>query len=88
MEEEAAVDDLRNKHVAKMVHSKLESNGAIACLMRCCDDPTTDSWHTLYVQPETSSQEIQDFIRAAQTRTEQQHAAIANAHAIMEGGLR
>lgn len=75
-----------DEHIAKIVHSKIESDGAIACLVRCCDDPATDSWHTLYVQPETSNQNIQDFIKGAQGRVQRQHAAVINARAIIDSG--
>jgi len=75
------------EHIAKMIISKLESDGAVAVLMRCCDDPATDAWHTLYVKPETSNQDVLAFLKAVQGRTEQQHAAILNARDIMERGF-
>jgi len=71
-----------------VVLNKLESNGAIAVLMRCCDDPSTDSWHTLYVQPETKNQDVLGFMARIKSRTEQQHAAITNARDIISRGLR
>lgn len=72
------------EHVAKHVLVKHESDGSIAVLMRCCGDPSTDSWHTLYVQPETSSEEIRVFVDQARSRCEAQHAARENARAIIE----
>lgn len=74
-------------HTARMVHNKLESDGAIACLMRCCEDASTDSWHTLYIKPETSSQDVQDWLKERLARTEQQHAAVINARGILERGV-
>jgi hypothetical protein len=74
-------------HEAKPVHVKHESDGAIAVLMRCCADATTDQWHTLQVQPETSDQEIQDWLASVKSRCEQQHATRERARVIIEQGI-
>lgn len=74
-------------HVAKMVHSKMASDGAISVLVRCCDDSTTDQWHTLYVKADTSHEEIVAFIKQAQAACEAQHGARERARAIIENGV-
>lgn len=76
-----------SKHSAKVVYTKHESDGAIAVLMRCCGDKTTDQWHTLYVKPETADQEIQAFVASARSRCEQQHGARDRIEAIIKRGV-
>lgn len=75
-------------HEAKQIYVKHESDGAIAVLMRCCGDPSTDSWHTIYVQAETTDQEIQDCIAYAKMRCEAQHGARERARAIINQGIK
>lgn len=36
-------------HNAKIIRAVQLSDGEIAILARCCDDPMTDSWHTMKV---------------------------------------
>lgn len=74
-------------HKAKQVHVKAEADGIIAVLMRCCDDSSTDQWHTLYVRPETTDQEVQDFLATAQVRCQTQHGAMERARAIVSKGI-
>lgn len=40
-----------NMHNAKIIRAVQLSDGEIAILARCCDDPSTDSWHTMKVTP-------------------------------------
>jgi hypothetical protein len=74
-------------HLAKVVHIKHEADGILSVLMRCCEDTSTDQWHTFYVKPETSDQEVQEFHAYAKSRCEQQHGARMRACAIIEQGF-
>ena len=38
-------------HNAKIIQAVQLSDGEIAILARCCNDPSTDSWHTMKVTP-------------------------------------
>lgn len=75
------------EHVAKMVHTKHDSDGSISVLMRCCDDPSTDQWHTLYVKTETSAAEVKAFVKRVRAVCEAQHGARERARAIIESGV-
>lgn len=76
-----------SEHVAKHVLVKHESDGVIAVLMRCCGDATTDQWHSIHVQPDTTHEEIQAFIDRARSQCEAQHGARDRARAIIEKEL-
>jgi hypothetical protein len=38
-----------DEHISVVVEAKQVSNECISFRMRCCDDPSTDSWHTISV---------------------------------------
>lgn len=75
-------------HEAKQVHLKDVGDGAIAVLMRCCGDSSTDQWHTLYVRADTPDQEIQDWLASVKLSCEQQHASRDRARAILSQGIK
>lgn len=75
-------------HEARQIHLKDLGDGAISVLMRCCEDKTTDQWHTLYVKPESTDQEIQDWLASCKSQCEAQHGSRERARAIISGGLK
>lgn len=38
-------------HTVSVVDTKEVTDEHVAYLLRCCDDPTTDSWHTMLCVP-------------------------------------
>lgn len=45
-----------------VVDTKVLSDGQLAVLVRCENDPTTDSWHTMTIDPNMDDAEIDTFI--------------------------
>lgn len=75
-------------HEARQVNAVHLSDGAIAVCFRCCEDKTTEQWHTLYLKPETTEQEIRDFIAYAKKLTEDMHSVRDHARDILDKGLK
>lgn len=64
-------------HKAKHIEIKQLSDGAIAVKTRCCDDPSTDSWITVYVKPESTEEELQLSLDTHAAKIENQHEAMS-----------
>jgi hypothetical protein len=61
----------------KIIETKLLNDGQISFLARSDDDPTTDSWHTLTVDPDLSDSEqdalIEQSVQTHKTRVNKLH---------------
>jgi hypothetical protein len=66
-------------HTAKIIETKKLADGAIAVLARCCDDPSTDSWHTIYNLHAKESSDIQREATDHASNVEMKHLATQRA---------
>ena len=64
-----------SEHIAKAVEKRSESSGQVSVLIRCCDDTTTDSWHTLSVSPTTTADDVTAWLAERKAAVQEQHAA-------------
>ena len=66
-------------HNAVVVEHKILSDGALAVKHRCCDDPNTDSFSTIYITPSTTAEDLDKHVADGKARVEAQHAALLTA---------
>jgi hypothetical protein len=69
----------------KIIETKLLNDGQISFLARSDDDPTTDSWHTLTVDPDLSDADqdalIEQEVQTHKTRVSKLHVQRQKMHA-------
>lgn len=75
------------QHTTTVIETKVLSDAAIAVLCRCCDDQTTDSWHTIYVTPSTTEAELDQEITAHVSRVHARHEARGKAEAFLRSKM-
>lgn len=71
-------------HEAKVITFKQDTDETIEILVRCCDDPRTDSWHTITV---TADHTPEVLLKKADEHTANkaaQHTRITHAHSIFQ----
>lgn len=72
-------------HATKIVETKSVTSDASAILVRCCDDPTTDSWHTIHWIDNKSDAEITAEVQDHATRVASRHAGKALGDTVLAG---
>lgn len=63
-------------HKAEVVAQKQLSDGALAICVRCCDDPLTDSWHTVYDLENVDDAAMDNEIAMHVNNVEKKHAGM------------
>lgn len=48
-------------HTAEIVDTKSTTDDGVSILVRCCNDDTTDSWHTYYGISGATEKELTDW---------------------------
>lgn len=61
-------------HKAEIVETKLVADGAVAICVRCCDDASTDSWHTLYGLAGKTDADLDAWESTCVAQAEEKHA--------------
>jgi hypothetical protein len=61
-------------HATKTIEKKKLSDGAFAVLIQCCDDPSTNSWHTLEVGKSTTAAEVTAWLADRHKHVQDSHA--------------
>ena len=61
------------KHTAEVVEYKKLSNGQFSVLIRCCANPSTDSWHTMAAEVLADKKKRKESISSAMLRVAKQH---------------
>lgn len=69
-------------HVAVVMETKQVSDQEIAVRLRCCSDPTTDSWHTIKVLKDTTPTNVQAWTADRTAHVQDCHAAVVTAQAL------
>jgi len=72
------------EHVSKIIEKKKLSDGQIAVLIRCCEDVTTDSWHTLTLTTDTAPDDVTAWLVERKANVQTQHAASLAAAAVLD----
>ena len=72
-------------HTTQIVNTKVISDESVAVLIRCCNDPSTDSWHTLQVSAATAAADVTAWQTDALTAVQNKHAARNNAGNLLTG---
>ena len=67
-------------HTVHAVDVEQVSNGGIAVRLRCCDDASSDHYHTLYALHGLDAQTIDAKLAAVAVQVAEQHASMAAAH--------
>lgn len=69
-------------HITKIVRTEQQSDEAIAVIVRCCDNPKTDSALTIYGAHKMTSKQIDDYVEKHHDRVCAKCDAMkkANAH--------
>jgi hypothetical protein len=52
------------------------SDGAVSARIRCCGDPATDSWHTIYLTASTPQADVEAWESDCVTTVQDQHASL------------
>lgn len=60
-------------HISKVVEWREVSNGQIAVKIRCCDDPSTDHWHTMASQVAADNGRLMSSLATAHSLVTDQH---------------
>ena len=68
-------------HSAEVVETKLLANGVVAVLFRCCEDPSTNEWHTLYDVANKTESELEAWEKSCKEHAEKHHG---NAQAALQ----
>ena len=63
------------EHTARIIEKKKLADGQIAVLMQCCDDPSTNSWHTLSITKDTTTDEVSAWVADAEQHVQDSHSA-------------
>jgi hypothetical protein len=71
-------------HVATIVDKKRLSDGQIAVLVRCCNDPEQQSWHTLEVDLTVTADKIDQWLTERKQVVQDNHAVNQAADAHLE----
>jgi hypothetical protein len=61
-------------HTTKVVDKKKLSNGEIAVLIQCCEDPTEQSWHTLSFTKDTAAADVTAWLADRHAHVQDSHA--------------
>lgn len=69
-----------NEHDVKAVEVSKIANGALSIRLRCCDNPETDHWHTLYAVHGLDSTTIDVKLAEVGRQVADQHASMEAAH--------
>jgi hypothetical protein len=71
-------------HKAEIIEIQDLSDGALAVRARCCDDPLTDSVHTVYNLHAKEDLEIEREMADHAMNVEQKHQALIRKKAVIE----
>jgi hypothetical protein len=71
-------------HSTETVETKVISDEAVAVRVRCCEDPSTDSWHVLQITGETSEKDIKSWHDGRHEDVKAKHAARSKAHSLLK----
>jgi len=63
------------EHKTKIVAKKKLADGQLAVLLRCCDDQTTDSWHTLHFNKNTKPADVDAWLADRHQHVQDGHEA-------------
>ena len=69
------------KHIAEIVAFQKVSNGQFAFCIRCCANPSTDSWHTMATEVLADPKKKKDSINKAKKRVAKEHEDAIKAEA-------
>ena len=67
------------EHTAKTIEFKQLSDGALAVRVRCCDDETTDSWHTVYDIGAMTEEQLDAWEASCLESKQAHHASVEKA---------
>ena len=62
-------------HTSTIIEKKKLTDGQIAVLIQCCADPTTNSWHTISITKDTTTDEVTAWLTGVQQHVQDGHAA-------------
>jgi hypothetical protein len=71
-------------HNVTVIEKRPLSFGQIAVQLRCCADPTTDTWHTFGVTAETTPEGLAAWLEARKGEVAQLHEAHLAADAALQ----
>ena len=71
-------------HNTKTVETKVISDEQISVRVRCCEDPLSDSWHSLQITPATTPEEVKAWHEERHKDVQTKHAARHNAHSLLD----
>lgn len=71
-------------HNPVLIDQKDVADGQHAILVRCDDDPTTDSWHTFTITADTTSADVQAELDMQLDKVSNLHAAKMNAVSVLK----
>ena len=60
-------------HTTEIVEFKKLSNGQFAICIRCCGNPSTDSWHTMAADVMATSKKKKESVGLAQKKVAKEH---------------
>jgi hypothetical protein len=71
-------------HNPVLIDQKDLADGQHAILVRCDDDPATDSWHSFTITAVTTSTDVQNELNGHLDRVSNLHAAKMNAVSVLK----
>lgn len=71
-------------HVTEIISTQQVSDEAIAVKIRCCDNPLTDSVHTLYGVAKMSALQLEQIIDAHHNRVALKHQGMASGKHLLD----
>jgi hypothetical protein len=71
-------------HKVQLIEKKPLSNGQLAYKLRCCNNESTDSWHTLTVTPGMTAEDISAEVEEKKQLCSQQHSAMITASSALD----
>jgi len=71
-------------HTTEIIDVKHEADEILAVKVRCCDDPQTDSWHSMHASVYMDDAKLAESIQYAHVRVAQIHKAHIAAQAKLE----
>lgn len=74
------------KHQTEIVAFKKLSNGQFSLCLRCCGNPSTDSWHTVAASVMASPKKRKESIKFAKERVAKEHENVVKAEEAVEKG--